>query len=232
MSIDYRVTDLVVTVCAIAEFWGCIELIKPRILSALKSSPAYWKYVGEYPKENLVLAAKLEDADIYRDALRHMVAQAHMKQDWKDVVNVTGWTEVELRDFYSPQLEELGPRTRALREKLQKLQLGYVRAKYHGGGWHDSHMRYFDMVHYLSRSEQKVPIRVHWLGGAMFSEVRNLGKTPFHCCQHTNIVCSMFHPTLCLGSSRRALITSQVLQLLRHKLPFLPRPIDRAMYLI
>jgi hypothetical protein len=38
---------LITTVCATAEFWGCLELIKPRILSVLKSSPVYWRYVGE-----------------------------------------------------------------------------------------------------------------------------------------------------------------------------------------
>ena len=92
--------------------------------SILKSSPAFWECVGDSPKDYLILATKLEDADIYRDALRHMSAKAHCRVRWNAVADVTGWNETELRDFYAPQLKELGPKTRELREELQKLQLG------------------------------------------------------------------------------------------------------------
>jgi hypothetical protein len=35
--------------------------------------------------------------------------------------------------------------------------------------------------------------------GIASSWVRNLGKTPCLCCQFTKIICSMFHPILCLN---------------------------------
>lgn len=161
------------TVCATAEFWGCLEVIRPRILSLLKSSPAFWECVGESPKDYLILATKLEHAEIYRDALRHMIAQAHMHDRWKAVADVTGWNGTELRNFYAPQSEELGPKTRELREEWQKLQLGYVRAKHWGGGWHDAYMRLIDLLPMVSRRAEgnhEVPNRVRWLGGAMLSE--------------------------------------------------------------
>lgn len=164
---------VLVTVCATAEFWGCLELIRPRVISVLKSSPAFWECVGDSPKDYLILATKLEDADIYRDALRHMVAKAHRRDRWNAVADVTGWNETELRDFYVPQLEELGPKTRELREELQKLQLGYVRAKYWGGGWHDAYMRLIDLLPVVggdTREKREMPNRVRWLGGAMLSE--------------------------------------------------------------
>lgn len=139
----------------------------------LKSSPAFWECVGDSPKDYLILATKLEDADVYRDALRHMVAKAHWRDRCNAVADVTGWNETELRDFYVPQLEELGPKTRELREELQKLQLGYVRAKYWGGGWHDAYMRLIDLLPVVggdTREKREMPNRVRWLGGAMLSE--------------------------------------------------------------
>ena len=166
--LEWEVVPLVVNVCAVAEYWGCLELIQPRILSVLKASPAYWKYVGELPHEHLRLAEKLEDAEIYRDALRHMIAYAHQNGRWDFVATATGWTTEELREYYTPQLMGLGPKTQALREELQTLQLGYVRAQYYTGFWHKAHMRLSDLL--SAKGEHKVPRHVQWVGGAMFSE--------------------------------------------------------------
>ena len=90
VRLDYEVMPLVINVCAIAEYWARLELIQPRILSVLKASPAYWKYVGELPHEHLKLAEKLEDAEIYRDALRHEIASAHWEGRWDFVAHATG----------------------------------------------------------------------------------------------------------------------------------------------
>jgi hypothetical protein len=43
LAIDRELFALVFTVCAIAEFWGGLEVIKPRMLSILKLYPVYEK---------------------------------------------------------------------------------------------------------------------------------------------------------------------------------------------
>lgn len=137
---------MVITICAIAEFWGCFDIITPHVLSVLKSCTAYWEIVAGQPKNNITIATKLEDAEIYQDALRHMIAEANSTDDWEEVAEIMGWTPTELRDFYKPQFEALGPRVQELREELQALSLVTPRAKYWGGHGHDVPMRYVDIV--------------------------------------------------------------------------------------
>jgi hypothetical protein len=129
-EINHDILPTAVSVCAVAEFWGCLDVIKPQILSVLKSSPVFWESVANSPEWHIALATKLEDAEIYWDALRHMIAEAHVKDDWEEVVNIMGWTATELRNFYKPQLQALGSRIQELREDLQTLQLVYTRARF------------------------------------------------------------------------------------------------------
>ena len=174
LAIDREMFALVVTMCAIAEFWGCLEVIKPRMLSILKQCPIYWEGVAWDPKRHMTLALKLEDAEIYRDALRHMIAKAHLNQfnlwnqDWSDVVEVTGWTETELRKFYTGQLESVELIARTLREDLQRLHLWSVFANHQKFFSDDTHTRFLDTIP-LDDPERK-PSRVPLLGGAIYSE--------------------------------------------------------------
>lgn len=57
-----------------------------------------------------------------------------------------GWRETHARAFQQPQLEALRNRSQALKEDLQKLQLGLSRAKHFGGGWHDANLRDLGMI--------------------------------------------------------------------------------------
>lgn len=157
-----------VTVCPIAKFWGCLDVIKPCILSILKSSMGYWEIVAMSPEKHMALATKLEDEEIYRDALRHIIAEAHSADDWEEVASVMGSTEVGLRDFYKPQFEALGPKVQELREELQTLQLVYMRVKYWGGSWYEAPMRYIDTIPH--KEARKGPSKVHFLAGGIYSE--------------------------------------------------------------
>lgn len=168
ITMDHIVQSVVITVCAIAEFWGCLDVIKPRILSVLKSSMVYWEIVAGSPEKHMALAMKLEDAEIYRDALRHMIAEANFSDEWEEISNIMDWSETELRHFYKPQFEALRTKVSELREDLQTLQLVYLRAKHWGGRWHDAPMRYIDTI--PQNEERKRPSRVHWLAGSIFSE--------------------------------------------------------------
>ena len=161
---DHIFLSTALTVCAIAEFWGCSDTITPRILSILKSSMVYWQTVAESPTKHIAIATKLEDAEIYQDALRHMIAKANSTDDWEEVADIMGWTPTELRDFYKPQLETLGPKVQELREELQALSLLTTRAKYWGGHRHDAPMRYVDIVPHQPLDH------VRWIAGQILSE--------------------------------------------------------------
>jgi hypothetical protein len=158
---------IIVTTCAYAEFYGCLQIIGHGVLCSMKSSPEYWKTVAENPKQFLMLAAKLEDAETYQDALRHLVVQSYLEGHWTDVVEVTGWFETDLDHHYTPQFKDLRSKVQSLREDLQKLQLVYMRVKRFGGGYYKAFTRFLD-VKRLQGAE--TPDRVHFLGGAIWSE--------------------------------------------------------------
>ena len=165
--INSEFITVIVTTCAIAEYYGCLPVIGRRILCILKSLPAYWEAVADDPLKHAMLAAKLEDAEIYQDALRHLIAQAYLAGYWDDVVEVTGWSEADLRDYHTPQLEALGPKVQQLREDLHTLQLGYVRGKKFGGGWYSAYTKFLDAMRLNPADKLN---RVHFLGGAIWGE--------------------------------------------------------------
>ena len=146
VSIRSDIIPLVVTVCAIAEYWGCLDKIKPLISNMLKSSPTYWEDVAESPERHYLVAVKLEDAEIYRSALRHMIAQAHQKDQWQELAELTGWDKTELRNLYKPELDTLRHLVQELADTLQGLQLHPVPIKSLTGPEYFRYTRLIDVM--------------------------------------------------------------------------------------
>jgi hypothetical protein len=164
VGINGTVFRLLVNVCAIAEYMGCLALIGPRVIAILQSCPRYWEAVADEPTQHMMLAVKLENADIYYDALRHMSVQAWLKADWSDIEEIGMYTQAQLHEYFEPQMWVPTEKLLELREELQKLQLKQVSTRYYGGGWHETHTRVLDVKPFSE------PAPVDFVGKSMFSE--------------------------------------------------------------
>jgi hypothetical protein len=67
----------IVTVCAIAEYLGCISTIGPAMMAILQSAPRFWQAVAYRPLQHLTLAMKMKNRELYYDAFQHAAAQAY-----------------------------------------------------------------------------------------------------------------------------------------------------------
>lgn len=163
--------------CAYAEYWGCSELIFPRILAALQSSPAFWYFVSEEPKTCVAFAVKLEDSNLYYSALRHCIRSAYRSDDWDAIANMTHSSVADLRAHYEKHLRshygQLPSMLESLKVKLRKLQLVAKRAKYYGGGWHNAGTRLLDTLPFKSKEQsedEKLFEPVEFLARAIYGE--------------------------------------------------------------
>lgn len=136
-----EVSDITVLVCAYAEYWGCLDVVGPRMLEICKSTPGFWISVANQPEQLLRFATKLKNAELYYDALRHRVAQAHMNDDWKGVVDLGKHSEKQVRVFYEPQMKLLEEKLELLKTNLDQLQLNTIYAKGSTRGWHTAYIR-------------------------------------------------------------------------------------------
>lgn len=162
--INENTLPLLANVCAYAEYFGC--WIADKVIPILTSSSAYGEAIALEPKKHCLFAKRLKHADLYRDALRHMIAQAPLRGWWRCIAQITGWGEDQIREYFIPQFEDLRIRTQNLREELQKLQLGRVRAEYEGFmGVHETHTRLLDMI-----AIGQAPSRVQLAAGFIWSE--------------------------------------------------------------
>lgn len=128
-------SDLIVDVCAYAEYWGCLESVGSRLLQILKSAPGYWQEVAVRAKFHLAISVKLKDEETYLDALRNMIATASSHDEWTKLSQTLNSSEAELRAFYGPQMETNQRSAQALITDLQKLDLHETRAHFWGLGW-------------------------------------------------------------------------------------------------
>jgi hypothetical protein len=164
----FYLIDLAVLVCLYAEYAGCLDVIGPRMLATYQWSPHYWKAIGTRPREKLLFAIKLGNEDIYQDAMRHVVAQAHLDESWKEVVDLGKNSQKHVLNFYKPQLERLICITEALKRNLQKLQFDTVRAK-KDGRWHKACTRFLDAARFKRPDRVQCVVRAMW-GGLMTYE--------------------------------------------------------------
>lgn len=172
-----EILSKVVITCAYAEYWGCLDLIGPRLLTVLQSDPYLWNKVTRLPEIYLALAVKLEDATLYFGALRHSILSADKSGDWKSLAKISGLDIADLRAFYEPHLaaqhKEVEPKIETIVENLRTLQLQSMRAKDYGGGWHDAKTRFLDALPFKpeDRSEDtKAFESVDYLARAIYGE--------------------------------------------------------------
>jgi len=161
--INDEVFPIVVNMCAYAEYFGCH--VPDNTLEILTSSPVYAEAVALLPTRHCLLAKQLKNADLYQDALRHMIVEAHVGGSWRDVIEITGWHMDKIYNFFTHQFETLRLKTQYLRDELQKLQLQQVRVNSYGGGWHNARTRVLDVI-----ALEEKPDRVEVVAGFIYSE--------------------------------------------------------------
>ena len=103
--------DIVCAAYAYAEYLLCDTKIKQKILRVLQSHPNYWQAVAEDPKRHIAFAIRLQNHNIYYNALRHLVNYAYSsvrkEVNWSDVVQAMGSDAGLVQKFFEPQLQGL-----------------------------------------------------------------------------------------------------------------------------
>lgn len=169
------------TVCAYAEYWGCLEVIGPRILSILRSAPGFWHAVSLVSLHYLAFAVKLKADDFYFRALRFSIFNARKDgRDWDRIADLTGWREQSLRSFYKPEIAQLDfkvdRKLEMLEKELRKLQLRKTRVERYNERpphLHDARTRYMDIASTTAQdlSERtKADEQAEYLAQAIYGE--------------------------------------------------------------
>ena len=116
--------DSIITVCAYAEYYGCLNRIGPFMLDLLFSGPYFWKSVADMPEKSIDLAKKLRSSRLYFDALRHLISRACPGSCyWEDIGNELGVSTSEAEQHCLPLLAEQKNTVAKLKDDLLRLQL-------------------------------------------------------------------------------------------------------------
>lgn len=121
-----------VCACAYAEFGDCFDMIRSGAARAIKSTPNFWTYIYESPGYYMALACKLQDRELYYDALRHRAAQAHELKDWEAFAIDAGIPAEELQEYYGRGHECMKERVEQMKHDIHALQLNTTGVKCHG----------------------------------------------------------------------------------------------------
>jgi hypothetical protein len=117
----------VVTVCAIAEYLGCLTTVGPAMMAVLHSAPRFWQAVAYRSTPYLMLAMKLRDRELYYDAYRHAAAQAYHNINgitWPMVQAITSTRRTTHKLDCTLQMEKMHQSAANLKEDLLGLQTG------------------------------------------------------------------------------------------------------------
>ena len=116
--------NAVITLCAYAEYYGCLNKIAPAILDILLSHKAVWKCTAWHPLDLTMLAKKLRNKEIYFDALRHLIVRcsAHNYM-WRSPGEVLNISRGEVEERMQPLFREQEKTVAKLRDDLERLSL-------------------------------------------------------------------------------------------------------------
>ena len=107
---------------AYAEYYGCLSRVAPVLLDMLIAHPCIWQAVNEHPYEFLRLANKLRCAELYLDALRHLLSRAQ-RDNFKTVSAIYDQSVEESKAWIKPMMDENAAGERNLERALNMLHL-------------------------------------------------------------------------------------------------------------
>ncbi|KAI7157993.1 hypothetical protein KC349_g5154 [Hortaea werneckii] len=148
---NHETADMAAIILSYAEYYGGLERIAPLLFQHLERWAQYfWLDVALHPKFYIMLATKMQNVDLYSDALRHLVVQNRPKStkntmqytpkttqdcDKRPAPEVLGMTPAEYAERFQPDLDALDFKLHKLEHDLLGLQLhrffySYDRRKY------------------------------------------------------------------------------------------------------
>lgn len=138
---NHETADMAVIILSYAEYYGGLERIAPLLFQHLERWAQYfWLDVALHPRFYIMLATKMQNVDLYSDALRHLVAQNRPKAtknimhytpsyqttqdcDKRPAPEVLSMTPPEYAERFQPDLDALDFKLHQLELDLLALQL-------------------------------------------------------------------------------------------------------------
>jgi hypothetical protein len=78
-SFFYDFVDLIAEVGALAEFYGCLDIVGPKLTEVVLNQMRIWEAVAASPRGFMQLGEKFRSPKLYFDALRHAIVQEDAK---------------------------------------------------------------------------------------------------------------------------------------------------------
>ncbi|KAI7344996.1 hypothetical protein KC320_g8558 [Hortaea werneckii] len=153
--------DMAAIILSYAEYYGGLERIAPLLFPQLERfGQSFWRDVALRPKFYIMLATKMQNVDLYSDALRHLVAQNRPKStesimhctpghhwsqdlDRRTAPKVFGMTSAQYAERFQPDLD-------ALDFKLHQLEHGLLGLQLHEFTYIYARRRYSARTHFLN----------------------------------------------------------------------------------
>ena len=138
---NHETAEMAAITLSYAEYYGGLERIAPLLSQHLESwGKSFWRHVVLHPKFYIALATKMQNADLYSDALRHLVVQNRPEStrniihytpghqisgdlDTRSAPEVLGMTPAEYAERFQPDLNALDFKLHKLEHDLLALQL-------------------------------------------------------------------------------------------------------------
>ncbi|KAI7366179.1 hypothetical protein KC354_g4333 [Hortaea werneckii] len=150
---NHETADMAAIILSYAEYYGGLERIAPLLFQHVERWAQYfWLDVALHPRFYIMLATKMQNVDLYSDALRHLVVQnrpkstkntMHYTPSWQTTQDcdkrpapeVLDMTPAEYAERFQPDLDALDFKLHKLEHDLLALQLhsyfySYDRRKY------------------------------------------------------------------------------------------------------
>ncbi|KAI6855993.1 hypothetical protein KC338_g8638 [Hortaea werneckii] len=167
---NHETAEMAVIILSYAEYYGGLERTAPTLFQHLERfGQSFWRDVALHPKFYIMLATKMQNVDLYSDALRHLVAQNRPKStefimhctpgyywsrdlDSRTAPEVLGMTPVEYAERFQPDLD-------ALDFKLHKLEHDLLGLQLHRFSYSYDRCRHMARTHFLNFIRVKSSMR-------------------------------------------------------------------------
>ncbi|KAK6443085.1 hypothetical protein LTR95_000602 [Oleoguttula sp. CCFEE 5521] len=173
---------LIVTVVAYAEYCGCIPAISDGVCKILVGLPNYWVAGGFEPMNHAMLAVKLQSEEIFFDAMRHFIPQAHLDHTvgqigyhqaatWTDVAEVLGCEVEDAMALYKEELHDQAHSIRELTAGLHRLALNDAQV-FHGC-WHTRKTTVMQVIDFASQKitgSKKHDLATNFIVGGIYGQ--------------------------------------------------------------
>ena len=116
-------TNMLVMICAYADYYGCLSYILPIIIDILLDTKHGWTIVSYHPLRFVALGKKLRSPVLYFESLRFLISQCKKEKDWDEIGDVLGVTNEEAQSRFKQYVQEQHATMAKVQDDLVRLQL-------------------------------------------------------------------------------------------------------------